>query len=207
MTSGTATAPAADKAINSSDCVDRILKAVQERAISATEERTRTEVTRALVSRFELEISKLRANFDRRLTQVVAETETLAQLKLESTLVSMKETLREEILEEVKSAYQAKLDDAERLIDKLKEDAKTALNSRSSVDNKDERDSASQREIAAIVESEIIRVRSHLERIEKALADPATDLGAEIRLKRDAAELEAYLKGLRYSLGHVAVEA
>ena len=117
--SGTAAAPAANEAIHSNDSVNRILKAVQERAIPAAEERTRLEVTRILKNRFDLEMSRLQTAFDRRLIQVAAETEALAQLKLESTLASTRDILRAQIEEEIKSAYQAKLDDADAQIAEL----------------------------------------------------------------------------------------
>jgi hypothetical protein len=48
---------------------------VLERAIPAAEERTRLEVTRILKNRFDLEMSRLQTDFDRRLIQVAAETE------------------------------------------------------------------------------------------------------------------------------------
>ena len=119
--SGTAAASAANEVIPySNDCINRILKAVQERAIPAAEERTRLEVTRILGDRFNLEMSRLQAAFDRRLTQVAAETEALARLKLESTLASARDTLRAEIEEEIRSAYQAKLDQAEAVINELR---------------------------------------------------------------------------------------
>jgi len=117
--SGTAAAPAANEAIHSNDSVKRILKAVQEGAIPAAEERTRLEVTRILKNRFDLEMSRLQTAFDRRLIQVAAETEALAQLKLESTLASTRDILRAQIEEEIKSAYQAKLDDADAQIAEL----------------------------------------------------------------------------------------
>lgn len=62
-------------------------------------------------------------------------------------------------------------------------------------------------EVAAIVQAEMIRVRLHLDEIGKTLSDPATELGVEIRLNRTRSELEAYLKGLRYSLGEVTLES
>ena len=113
--SGTALAPAANEVIHhNNDCITRILKAVQERAIPAAEERTRLEVTHTLRSRFDLEMSRLQAAFDRRLIQVAAEAEALAQLQLESMLASARDTLRAQIEEEIQSVYQAKLDDAAR---------------------------------------------------------------------------------------------
>jgi hypothetical protein len=101
--SGTAAAPAANEAIHSNDSVNRILKAVLERAIPAAEERTRLEVTRILKNRFDPEMSRLQTAFDRRLIQVAAEIEALAQLKLESTLTSARDTLRAQIEEEIKT--------------------------------------------------------------------------------------------------------
>jgi hypothetical protein len=118
--SGTAAAPAANEVIHSNDSANRILKAVLERAIPAAEERTRLEVTRILKNRFDLEMSRLQTAFDRRLIQVAAETEALAQLKLDSTLTSARDTLRAQIEEEIQSAYEAKLDDADAQIAELR---------------------------------------------------------------------------------------
>jgi hypothetical protein len=53
------------------------------------------------------------------------------------------------------------------------------------------------------VRPEMVRVQSRLDEIEKALDDPATELGSEIRLNRERAELQAYLRGLLYSLGEL----
>ena len=62
------------------------------------------------------------------------------------------------------------------------------------------------REVAAIVQAEMIRVRLHLDEIEARLSNPSTELGSEIRLNRERTELQAYLKGLRYSLGEVTLQ-
>jgi len=59
-------------------------------------------------------------------------------------------------------------------------------------------------EIAKVVRSEVSRIQLLVDEIERKLADPAIELSTEIRLGRQRAELEAYLKGLRYSLGEVA---
>ena len=117
MKSGAAPAAAPDPAINNSECADRILKAVQERANAAASE---------------WQTERLR------LIERIANTERT----LETVLAACKER-----------------------------------------------------------REEYIRVRSDLEQIEKALADPPADLGTEIRLKRDRGELQAYLKGLGYAVG------
>jgi hypothetical protein len=80
------------------------------------------------------------------------------------------------------------------------------LNSGANSESKERSDSLAHTEVAAIVQAEMLRVRSHLDEIERALAEPSTQLGTEIRLTRDRAEMEAYLKGLRYSLGEVALQ-
>jgi hypothetical protein len=71
---------------------------------------------------------------------------------------------------------------------------------------RDKSDHATHEEVPAIVQSETVRVQSRLDEIERTLADPATELGSEIRLNRERAELQAYLKGLRYSVGEVSLE-
>src|SRR5258708_3489820 len=116
------------------ECVDRILTIVhqlqneikerdarQERAVSQAKEITRKEVSQALLNRFELEISQLHVNFDQRFREVVAQTEGLEQLKIESAVAVAKETLRQEVLEEAKNQHQSKLNEMEQLIAQLKE--------------------------------------------------------------------------------------
>jgi hypothetical protein len=47
---------------------------------------------------------------------------------------------------------------------------------------------------------EATRIQAQIDDINKKLADPLLELSAEIRLTRERAELEAYLKGLRFSI-------
>ena len=58
-------------------------------------------------------------------------------------------------------------------------------------------------EAQSATRQEIGRVQSRLDEIERTLDDPATELASEIQLNRERTELQAYLKGLRYSLGEV----
>jgi chromosome segregation ATPase len=58
-------------------------------------------------------------------------------------------------------------------------------------------------EVATVVRSEMARIQLVIDEIERKLADPGVELSAEIRMNRERTELEAYLKGLRYSLGEV----
>lgn len=47
---------------------------------------------------------------------------------------------------------------------------------------------------------EVARIQSQIDDINQKLADPMLELSAEIRLNRERAELEAYLKGLRFNI-------
>jgi EAL and modified HD-GYP domain-containing signal transduction protein len=51
------------------------------------------------------------------------------------------------------------------------------------------------------VTAEIARIGPLLVEISQKIDDPATDLSSQIRLNRELSVMEAYLKGLRYSLG------
>jgi chromosome segregation ATPase len=241
-----------------------------ERAVSEAKEETRKEATRTLLNRFHLEISKLQADFDRRLQDVVAEAEGLERLKIDSAVAIAKEAVRQQVLEEAKNEYQPKLSEMESLVAQLKE-ARTSAASESRTEKeqlqeriatlererdaagaertekldgykelerkleealqskaqlqmdlqqavselksqrqpsaKGESDPARQGEISAVVHGEMIRVRSHLDEIEKTLANGTLELGSEIRLARERGELHAYLKGLRYSLGEVTLQS
>jgi len=67
----------------------------------------------------------------------------------------------------------------------------------------DEIDRAPYGEIATVVRSEMRRIQLLINQIERTLGDSTIELSTEIRLRRERVELEAYLKGLRYSLGEV----
>ena len=54
-------------------------------------------------------------------------------------------------------------------------------------------------QVAAIVAGEMARVQSLMDEIDGKLTDTSLEMAAEMRLRRERAELEAYLKGLRYS--------
>jgi hypothetical protein len=116
--------------------------------------------------------------------------------------------VRTEKLDEYKE-LERKLDEAVQSKAQLQHDLERAvseLNGQMQATAKVESDHATHGEVAAIVQSEMVRVRLRLEEIEKIMADPATELGSEIRLNRECAELQAYLKGLRYSLGEVTLQ-
>jgi hypothetical protein len=59
------------------------------------------------------------------------------------------------------------------------------------------------RDVSDAVKAEIARIESREREISGKIEDPSTDLGTQIRFNRERTELEAYLKGLRYSLGEI----
>jgi hypothetical protein len=136
-----------------------------------------------------------RQQFQERITTLERTTDAAKAVRAE-TLDDYKE-LERKLEEAVQSKGQLQLD-LQRAV--------SELNSRVESGTKDGRDHAAHGEVAAIVQSEMVRVRLRLDEIEKTLSDPDTELGAEIRLGRTRSELEAYLKGLRYSLGEVTLE-
>jgi hypothetical protein len=79
------------------------------------------------------------------------------------------------------------------------------LKAQTHVKGQHDSDHAAHGEVATIVHCEMARVQSLCDDIEKRLADLSIDLATEIRLNREWSELQAYLKGLRYSLGEVTL--
>jgi len=243
--------------------------AAQQRAVDEASETTRNEVTQTLRKRFDVEISELRAGFDRRLTDLVAENEALEQLRIDSSVASTTEAVQKAVWEQARNMYEPKLEDAERLTTQVKQDSETyahewrterqklqerletiercldsaaaigieklgaykelerklaaamqsneqlqldleravsELSARAPSDAQELHDHTAHTQVTAIVQAEMLRVRQHLDEIEKTFDNPAVELGIEIRLNRERSELEAYLKGLRYSLGEVTLQ-
>jgi len=241
-----------------------------ERAVSAAEEATRRDVTDKLLTRFHFEISRLEADFGRRLSDATAQAEAREHLKIENAVADTKEAVREETWEEAKNQYESKLDEMEKLVDLLNESATATaaewhaerqkfqeriamlervldtanaaraekldnykelerkleeamqskaqlqldleravseLNAQTHISAEAARDHAVHGEVAAIVQTEMIRVLTRLDEIERVMSDPGTELGSEIRLNRESAEMHAYLNGLRYSLGEVTLQS
>jgi hypothetical protein len=250
--------------------VEEQCRAELERAVSAAKETTRREVTDTLLTRFHFEISKLEADFGRRLSDVTAQAEAREQLNIENAVAAAKETVREQTWEEAKNEYESKQDEMEKLVELLNESATATatewhaerqrfqeridmlerlldtanavraekldhykelerkleeamqskaqlqldleravseLNSQMHISAEAARDHVVHGEVAAIVQSEMIRVLARLDEIEKVMSDPGTELGSEIRLNRESAEMHAYLNGLRYSLGEVTLQS
>jgi hypothetical protein len=59
------------------------------------------------------------------------------------------------------------------------------------------------RNVSDVVKAEIARIESSGQAITQKIEDPSMDLATQIRLDRQRRELEAYLKGLRYSIDKI----
>jgi len=62
------------------------------------------------------------------------------------------------------------------------------------------------RDVSVAVKAEIARIESRAREISGKIEDPSIDLATQIRFNRERNELEAYLKGLRYSLGEITFD-
>lgn len=216
MKSGTATALVADKSVSYG--TERILAIVlglkqeikdREADFELRLKRTVEETQATTRKDSEQLIEKLKQDAIATATEWQAERQ-----HLETRIASL-----ECIFDTVNAAHTEKLDEHKELERKLNEalqsntqlqldlqQAVVELSSRVQAEASSEADRAEHGEVAAMVQSEVIRVRTLLDEIETKLADPSTELGSEMRLNRERGELHAYLKGLRYSLGELSLQ-
>ena len=121
-------------------------------------------------------------------------------------------TVRLKTLEDVRTEFQTKLNEAQTSITQLQEQARVAalrwqeergrfeaqiagLNTqlKSQGNNQPAQPARGpSKEATAVVEQEVSRVQRGMDEIDAKLADPAIDMAAEMRLKRERVELENY---------------
>jgi hypothetical protein len=188
-----------------------------ESAVAAAKETLRQEVLeeakneyQSKLSEMENVIAQLKENGTAAATEWRAERQQFQEriAKLERAL-DIANAVRTEKLDDHKE-LERKLEEAIQSKAQLQLDLQRAvseLNSQTQPSGNDGSDHATHGEVAAIVQLEMVRVRVRLDEIERILADPAVELGSEIRLNRERVELQEYLKGLRYSLGEVTLQS
>jgi len=188
-----------------------------ESAVAAAKETLRQEVLeeakneyQSKLSEMENVIAQLKENGTAAATEWRAERQQFQEriAKLERAL-DIANAVRTEKLDDHKE-LERKLEEAMQSKAQLQLDLQRAvseLNSQTQPSGNDGSDHATHGEVAAIVQLEMVRVRVRLDEIERILADPAVELGSEIRLNRERVELQEYLKGLRYSLGEVTLQS
>ena len=186
-----------------------------ERAIKEAEDTARREAQQKLLAQFEVEIAKLSSDSDRHIREAVAKADAEAQAKLRQGVADAQQTTRNEVTQELKSQYEAKLAE----LSKAKEEVDRKLQQATKEWNAEREQLQSSAkaaaeavpqgsqhpEVASAVRDEIARMQAAIQEITNKLDDPKVELAAEIRLNRERAELDAYLKGLQYSVGEVSV--
>src|SRR6267378_1289382 len=136
--------------------------------------------------------------------------------KLQQEAIDRETAVRMQTREDVTAELQLKLEEARASITQLLEQARASasewqqertrfeeqiavLNARPEPAKNDQPAQGLSAQVAAIVAGEMARVQSLMDEIDGKLADTSLEMAAEMRLRRERAELEAYLKGLRYS--------
>jgi hypothetical protein len=230
------------RAIEETHHVEGQLRALSERAALEAQAHLRQAVTEKLLSRFDIEICRLEADFDQRMQEAIRDAEASVQVRLDESqqsVVRLEEQTRTDAAEwraekqslldriatmerslDAANAFnieelahykevERKLEEALLLKAQLGLDLQrvaSELSAPSQAKAQHDSDRAAHGEVATIVHCEVARVQSRCGDIEKTLADPSIDLAADMRLNREWTELQAYLKGLRFSLGEVTLQ-
>jgi len=135
-------------------------------------------------TRFEEQIAVLNA-----VSQTGSNNQAELQLKLEEAQAS-----NAQHLEQAKASASDWQQERARFEEQI-----AVLNARPEPAKNDQPAQGLSAQVAAIVAGEMARVQSLMDEIDGKLADTSLEMAAEMRLRRERAELEAYLKGLRYS--------
>ena len=129
--------------------------------------------------------------------------------KLEEQLASSKEIAQQVIRTPLSRELEAKLEEVRGEKTRLEEELREANAHRNAEGQGLETTQAARadtRDVSDVVKAEIARIESCGQEITQKIEDPSTDLATQIRLDRKRRELEAYIKGLRYSIGEIEFE-
>src|SRR5437899_833518 len=127
------------------------------------------------------------------LDHIDGETEVLMQTREDDT-AELQLKLEEARASNAQHLEQAKASASEWQQERTRfEEQIAALNSRPEPAKNDQPDQGLSAQVAAIVAGEIARVQSVMDEIDAKLADTSLEMAAEMRLRRERAELEAYL--------------
>jgi hypothetical protein len=193
-----------------------------EKALTETEEKVRKELTSELKTQFENEVKSLHTSFQERLLQAVHDTETSLQRQaaahLEKALKATEEKVRKEVTNELKTQFDADLKAALVSVhSQMEAEFKKKAADRTAQWEQERQALIKQVEAAAAKTKTMAHSSTdgpsavlvkEMENIEKLVAnitalidDPATELSTVIRKNVERAELESYLKGIRFAVG------
>jgi len=214
----------------------RLKEALAETASAKEElERFKSETEqsrRETVSRFEAEIRQLRADFEERRVKELASVESACEIRFTQIFNEAKqdfERREQAIRTRFNECFQKASDDFEaerkqlhqRIMQlteelaasnqarvKLEEDLQ--INARCNTEREpfdpEQRARTSTPDLPNAVGAEVLRIEARTQEILQKLEDDSLDLTTKIRLHREQSELEAYLKGLRYSMGELSFD-
>ena len=186
----------------------------QEQKIKQAEEEARKRVTRDLLARFDLEFQRLSLEFEEKHQHAIAATQSAAEMRLKEALAEA-EHAREDLQREFESAAQhweverQQLRQEERTANQavqVEREEWAGLETNLSETKHGQPVRSERGDVSGSVTAEILRIEPVIEEISRKIECDYTDLSTQIRLNRERSDLEAYLRGLRYSLGEVAVD-
>lgn len=186
----------------------------QEQKIRQAEEDVRKATTRELLSRFQTEMEQLKAGFEDRRLKITAATEAAAELRFAEKIAAAIQDFQrreQEIQETADRRFQKTTDEfnverkefQQRIAALEDEIAGSPKNAEGQHLETTQAARSDTRDVSVAVKAEIARIESRAREISGKIDDPSTDLSTQIRSNRERSELEAYLKGLRYSLGEI----
>jgi hypothetical protein len=162
----------------------------------------------ALLDRTINEVKILDEDFEKRLTQAVRETESSLQQKADSHLEEVVESVRKELKIERERLHrerdrttQASLEwEAEKRI----LEAECVKARQAAVEARAAQEKAEKAQASGVstetVRREIARIETKLKEISAVIDDPASELSTVIRKNVERAELESYLRGMRFAV-------
>jgi len=189
-------------------------------------------IRRETLSRFEAQIRKLQADFEERRLKDLASVESAGETRVAQVVTEAKqdfERREQAIRTRFNECFQRASDDfdAERKqlhqrIRQLTEELAASNNARVTLEqdlqikarsnterepfDPEQRARTSASDLPKAVAAEVSRIEARTEEISQKLDDDSVDLTTKIQLHREQSELEAYLKGLRYSMGEVTFD-
>jgi hypothetical protein len=191
----------------------------QEQKIKQTEENVREATTRELLARFEVDFKKFesaaekwdleRQQLHQEITRVVELETELSEVRQEKARLQEELRAVPQVRQKMSPELEAKLEQVMSEKARLEEELGEANARLNAQDQRSETMQAARvdtRDVCDAVKAEIARIESRGREISVKIADPSTDLPTQIRFNRERTELEAYLKGLRYSLGEITFD-
>ena len=187
-------------------------------------------IRRETLSRFEAQIRKLQADFEERRLKDLASVESAGETRVAQVVTEAKQdferreqairTRFNECFQRASDDFEAERKQLHQRIMQLTEELAASNNARVTLEqdlqikarsntepfDPEQRARTSASDLPNAVAAEVSRIEARTEEISQKLDDDSVGLTTKIQLHREQSELEAYLKGLRYSMGEVTFD-